>query len=144
MTVKEVKQWLWQVRGIDREIETLTKTYRIEYARVTSVNAALDGVSVSGTKDPHKFDRLAELGDTIRQRTKDLTDAKNLAIKRINMLEDQRYHDVLMHYYVNCMTLEQIAVEMHYSFSQVKRLKFEAIQAMKTLLTETKDENALE
>lgn len=128
MTTKEVKQWLWRARGIDREIESLRKTIENEYDRITSITAQLSGISVSGTKDPHKFDSLVELEDTINQRVRELEAVKVEILNKINALDDSRYRQVLKLYYVDCMTLEQIAVEMHYSFPHVSRMKYEAIK----------------
>ena len=134
MTTKEVKQWLWRARGIDREIESLKKTVGNEYDRITSITAKLSGISVSGTKDPHKFDSLVELEDTINRRIRELEAVKVEILNKINTLDDGRYRQVLKLYYVDCMTLEQIAVEMHYSFPHIKRLRFEAMNAIKMIL----------
>lgn len=131
MTTKEAKQWLWRARGIDREIESLMKTREKEYARLTSITSQLSGMTVSGTKDPHKYDNLAELDDTITRRISELEKTKAEILKEINRLDDQRYRLILKYYYVDCMTLEQIAVEMNYSFSHVNRIKYEAIKSIR-------------
>lgn len=134
MTTKEVKQWLWRARGIDREITSLMKTVEKEYSRVTSIISQLDATTVSGTKDPHKFDSLVELEGSVRQRLKELEAVKKEILDRINMLDDSRYRQVLKLYYVDGMSLEQTAVEMRYSFPHIKRLRFEAINAIKMIL----------
>lgn len=131
MTTKEAKQWLWRARGIDREIESLIKTREKEYARLTSITSQLSGMTVSGTKDPHKYDNLAELDDTITRRISELKKTKAEILEEINRLDDQRYRLILKYYYVDCMTLEQIAVEMNYSFSHVNRIKYEAIKSIR-------------
>ena len=131
MTTKEAKQWLWRARGIDREIESLMKTREKEYARLTSITSQLSGMTVSGTKDPHKYDNLAELEDTITRRISELEKTKAEILEEINRLDDQRYRLILKYYYVDCMTLEQIAVEMNYSFSHVNRIKYEAIKSIR-------------
>lgn len=131
MTTKEAKQWLWRARGIDREIESLMKTREKEYARLTSITSQLSGMTVSGTKDPHKYDNLAELEDTITRRISELKKTKAEILEEINRLDDQRYRLILKYYYVDCMTLEQIAVEMNYSFSHVNRIKYEAIKSIR-------------
>ncbi len=131
MTTREVKQWLWRARGIDREIESLMKTREKEYARLTSITSQLSGMTVSGTKDPHKYDNLAELDDTITRRISELEKTKAEILEEINRLDDQRYRLILKYYYVDCMTLEQIAVKMNYSFSHVNRIKYEAIKSIR-------------
>lgn len=134
MTTKEVKQWLWRARGIDREIKGLMITRQNEYERVTSIASQLTGMTVSGTKDPHKYDNLAELNDTIDRLSAELTAIKDEILQGIYRLEDSRYREVLKLYYVDCMTLEQIAVKMNYSFPHIKRLKFEAMSKIKMIL----------
>lgn len=131
MTAKDVKQWLWRARGIDAEIKSLMKTRAAEFDRVTAVTAQLGGSTVSGTKDPHKFDHLSELDDTILRRINELEGVKAEVLTKINLLEDIRYRKVLKMYYVDCMTLEQIAVEMRYSFQHVAKLKYDAINILK-------------
>ena len=133
MTTKEVKQWLWRARGIDKEIASLLKTRDEEYSRLTSITEQLTGMTVSGTKDPHKFDRLAELDDLIMRRVSDLEQAKTEMLEAIACLEDVRFREVIKSYYVDCKTLEQIAVDMNYSFSHVNRMKYNAIKAMRPI-----------
>lgn len=134
MTTKEVKQWLWRARGIDREISSLLKTRENEYNRLTSITAQLTGMTVSGTKDPHKYDRLSELDDAITRQITELKKTKGEILDAINKLNDQRFRAVLRYYYVDCMTLEQIAVEMSYSFPHIKRLRRDAIESIKMIL----------
>lgn len=131
MTTKEAKQWLWRARGIDRKLRALQEARDAEYERTVSIVSQLDGTTVSGTKDPHKYDRLAEFDDTIDHLSAELTETKKQLIEAIYRLEDPRYVDVLMCYYVKSMSLEQTAVEMHYTFKHIQRLKYEAIEAFK-------------
>jgi DNA-directed RNA polymerase specialized sigma subunit len=134
MTTKEVKQWLWRARWIDKELASLQETRDREYERITSITAQLSGMTVSGTKDPHKFDRFAELENTIELRKSELIAAKNEVLYAIGLLEDPRYREVLKRYYVDCQSLEEIAIKTNYSFPHVKRLKYQAINAIKMVL----------
>lgn len=131
MTTKEAKQWLWRARGIDRKLRALQEARDAEYERTVSIVSQLSGTTVSGTKDPHKYDRLAEFDDTIRRLSDELRAAKQQLINVIYRLEDHRYAEVLTCYYVNCMTLEETAVKIGYSFQHVKRLRYQAIEAIK-------------
>ena len=67
MTTKEAKQWLWRARGIDRKLAALQDARDEEYNRAVSIVSQLSGMTVSGSKDPHKYDHLAELDDTIKR-----------------------------------------------------------------------------
>lgn len=134
MTTREVKQWLWRARGIDKEIASLQKYREKEYERLTSITAQLSGMTVSSTKDPHKYDSLSELNDAIDRSIKELEKIKSEILDAINRLEDQRYRSILRSYYVYGMNLEKIAVEMNYSFPHIKRLRREAIESLKMIL----------
>ena len=129
--MKNTKEWLWRARNIDREIRSLLQTYEAERDRVTSITAKLGGDSVSGSKDPHKFDRLVELNDQINRRVDELTKIKGEILAALFLLDDYRYREVLKDYYVDMKTLEQIAVSMSYSYQHVKRLRAQAIATLK-------------
>ena len=134
MTTKEVKQWLWRARWIDKEIASLLKTRENEYSRLTSITAQLTGMTVSSTKDPHKYDRLSELDDAITRNINELNRTKAEILDAISRLDDQRYRFVLKYYYIDGMNLEKIAVEMNYSFPHIKRIRREAIESIKMIL----------
>ena len=131
MTTKEVKQWLWRARGIDNEIRALQEIRDHEFERVTAISAKLTGMPATVSKDPHKYDRLAELNDQIEQLSEKLTATKKEILARIYRLEDSRHRTVMVLYYVDCLSIEQISAKMHYSINNVFKLKRAAISAMK-------------
>lgn len=115
------KQWLGRARGINREIDALLNAKaeaRDQLLRITQ-NYSSDGAQ--STKDPHKFDRLAELENLIDQKVDELFSVKQEVTEAINKLQDGRQRTVLLSYYVRCKTQEEIAVEIHYSYRNVKR-----------------------
>ena len=126
-----IRQWLWRGRNIDREIRSLQDTQRKVHDGLTSITARLNGDTVSSTKDPHRFDKAAEIDNMIEQRVKELLEIKAEILAAIMKLNDYRYRMVLKDYYVDMMTLEQIAVNMHYSYQHIKRLRAQAIDALK-------------
>ena len=117
----DARKWLGRARGINREIETLLNTKkeaRDQLLRITQ-NYSKDGAQ--STKDPHKYDRLAELDSLIDQKVDELLEVKAEITKAINTVQDGRQRCVLLSYYVRCMTLEEIAAENHYSYRQTLR-----------------------
>ena len=115
------RYWLGRARGINREIETLLNTKqeaRDQLLRITQ-NYSKDGAQ--STKNPHKYDRLVELDNLIDQKVDELLTVKAEITAAINSLEDGRQRCVLLSYYVRCKTLEETAVEMHYSYRAVKK-----------------------
>ncbi len=117
----ETRYWLGRARGINREIETLLdakKEARDQLLRITQ-NYSSDGAQ--NTKNPHKFDRLAELDSIIDQKVDELIAAKAEITAAINRVPDGRHRRVLLSYYIRCKSLEEISVEMNYSYRAIKK-----------------------
>lgn len=130
------RQWLSQLRPIEGEIEALLEARRQEYERLTNVTQNISGDSVSGTKNPHKFDRLAELDDTIDELYCKKVGEKNKIIKAISCVQNTRQRIVLFRRYVLGETFEQIAVAIHYSYKQTCRIHGRALLAITEAMNE--------
>ena len=128
------KKWLGRARFIDREIELLLRTKAETYQRVLSITQNYDADGVQTTKDPHKFDRLAEIEDLIDQKVDELTEVKKEIITTILRLEDRKQKMVLLSYYVRMKTFEQIAVEMNYSFRQITNIRRHGIAEIQRVI----------
>lgn len=126
--------WLSRARGIDREIDALLKTRQETFDRCISITAQLGGDSVSGTKDPHKFDSLVEIDLLITRRIDELIDIKQEVIKVISKLDNPRHRVVLHKRYVDFMTWEAIACEMGYTFQHIHRLHGDALLSIGKIL----------
>lgn len=130
------KQWLRRYINADHRIDSLLKERQDVYDRLTKITAALDSESVSSTKDPHKYDELADLDLFIRQRV-----AQSMAIRleittAIDELEDWRYRDILKYRYLNGFTWDQIANTINYSYMQVTRLHGSALKAIEQIINQ--------
>ncbi len=123
------KEWFSRGRRLDRHIESLQATRDKLRTDLTSMTARYDGDVVDGTKDPHKFDRLAEMDDMIDREIDRLYDIKQEIIAVTLRLKDSRYRDVLNKRYVDNKTWEQIAVEMNYTYRRITQLHGEALKA---------------
>ena len=125
-----VRQWLGRARGINREIDALIhakQEARDQLLRITQ-NYESDGAQSS--KDPHKYDRLAEFENMIDQKAIELLAVRQEITEVIGLLQDGRQRTVLLDYYVRCISLEQTAYEMHYSYANVKKIRAKAIAAI--------------
>lgn len=131
------RQWLGRARGIDKEINMLLRTKRETRDRLLKITQSYVKDSVSGSKDPHKFDRLIEIEDLIDQKIDEQLEAKKEIAEAVMQIEDRRHRQVLLGYYVRCTTLERIAVEMDYSYKQVKRFHRDGIAEIEKKLQET-------
>ena len=121
------KEWLKRGWKLDREINALLRTKEETRERLMSITAGYAGEPVQGTRDPHRYDRLAELDDKIDQRIDQLVAIKQEILDAINQVPDERYRTLLIERYVNCKTWEQIAVDMNYSFRWTMRVHGQAL-----------------
>ena len=121
------KQWMKRARRTDEEIERLEEARERLEARLTSVTQSYEGDGVQSTKDPHKFDRIAEIDSMISERKDELKSIVDEILAMINSLPDQLQRIVLISYYINCKTWEQTAVDIGYSYMQVTRINGQAL-----------------
>lgn len=128
------KQWLNRGRRIDQEISKLMETKALIEARLTSITQSYDSDGAQSTKDPHKFDQLAEINNQIEIRTRDLIMVKAEIIEMINQLYDRRQRLVLLSYYVDGKTWEQTAVDLNYSYMHIMRIHGYALVEIEKML----------
>lgn len=121
------QQWLDRARGIDKEINNLLRTRRETRDRLLKITQSYVKDTVSGSKDPHKFDRLVEIESMIDEEIDKQLEVKKEITEAVMKLEDRKQRQVLLSYFVRCVTLERIAVEMKYSYKQIKRIKRDGI-----------------
>lgn len=129
------KAWLKRGWQLDREINSLLRTKQETRDRLTSVTAGYDGESVQGTRDPHRYDRLAELDEKIDQRIDQLIQVKGEIADAIAQVQDTRYRTLLTERYLCFRTWEQIAVDMNYSWKHIHRIHGEALIELEEKMT---------
>ena len=124
------KAWLKRGWQLDREINSLLRTKEETRAWLMSVTASYSGEPVLGTRDPHRYDRLAELDEKIDQRIDQLVAVKKEIVDAIAQVEDSRYRTLLTERYMEFKTWEQIAVDMNYTWRRVMQLHGEALNSI--------------
>ena len=128
------KQWLGRARFIDQEIALLQKTKAETRDRLTKITQSYESDGAQVSKDPHKFDRLAEFESLIDDKVDELIRTKVEIMQVIFRLEDRRQKMVLISYYIRMKTFEQIAVERNYSFRQITNIKRRGIMEVQKLI----------
>lgn len=128
------KQYLLRVRHIDKEINSLLMTIAETRDRLTKVTQSFDGDGAQSTKDPHKFDRLAELESLCDDLIDEQLRLKEETLRTISQLQDRRHRLVLKEYYVDCKTWEQVAVDLNYSYMHTTRLHGYALREFQILM----------
>lgn len=125
-----VKEWLKKGRRLNIEIAELEK------AKENAFNLACGGSAVGGGEKVQtsrgnstegKFSAYAQYSADMDNRLKELYTYQRKMLKLINRVDDSTYRALLIAYYVNCETWEQIAEEHNYSVRQILRLHGEAL-----------------
>lgn len=122
------KQYLNRVRRIDKEIAALLRLVQKTRESLTSVTQSYDGDGAQSSKDPHKYDRLVELESLVDQKIDEQIQLKADILCTIMELDDRRQRLVLMEYYVEMKTFEEISVDIHYSWKQTHRIHAAALR----------------
>ena len=101
-------------------LETVTQNY--------------DSDGAQSTKNPHKYDRLVELESLVDAKIDEQISMKAEILNTIMQLEDRRQRLVLMEYYIEMKTFEQVAVDIHYSWRQIMNIHGHALKAVEQLI----------
>lgn len=114
--MSEVKQFLRQVRNIDRRIEREEEQLKrlrekVEAGRMSAVTGMPRGGSSDWTDT---VDRLIALEQRLNARIREMCRVKADAIDMIDRVEDGRYRELLDCYYIKGMTWEQVAEALGY------------------------------
>ena len=136
MIVLTTKEWLMRGWKLNREIDKLIEAREAYRAMLTSVTANPSGDVVQSTKDPHKFDRLAEYDDALGA---DIAEYDHIMWEiqtTIHKVRDSRYRLLLLDRYTLFKTWEQIAVDECYNIRHVWRLHGEALKAAEPIVKE--------
>ena len=128
------KQYLNRVRRIDKEIEALLRLVQRTRESLEKVTQNYDSDGAQSTKNPHKYDRLVELEALVDQKVEEQIQMKAETLCTIMQLDDRRQRIVLMEYYVEMKTWEQVAVDMNYSYMHITRLHGYALKGVQKIL----------
>ena len=121
------KQYLSRIRLLDIKINNKMqelKELRQKVDGLSSVTLVADRVQTS-----HEHDRISkdigeilELEARIVRQMKELEKEKHRVINEIESLENRLYIQILFKKYIEYKSLEQIAVELSYSYDRVRHL----------------------
>lgn len=132
--INEARSWLFRARNAQREIDQLERTARNAREKLTQITQTTDGVSVKASKDPHKFDGLAALTAEIEAQVNRLFEIQSETLEVIGRIPDGRLRTVLRLRYVDCETVEQTAVDAHYSYKHTRRLLARGLEQVAIIL----------
>ena len=125
------------MRRIDKEIEALLRLVQRTRESLETVTQNYDSDGAQSTKNPHKYDRLVELESLVDEKIDQQIALKAEILNTIMQLEDRRQRLVLMEYYIEMKTFEQVAVDIHYSWRQIMNIHGHALKEVQRLLDKT-------
>ena len=108
------------VQSTRESLESITQNYNTDGAQVT--------------KDTHKFDRLIELEALVDSKVDEQIELKAEILRTIMQLDDRRQRLVLMEYYIEMKTWEQVAVDLNYSYMHITRLHGYALKEVQKII----------
>ena len=123
---KQVRAYLWRVRDAERELKLFEQEYEQAKSDILHLKAIqYDADKVSGGKIGDLSDAIAALegyAERVNAQWDKLVALRNEAGTLIEQIADGRYREVLKRRYLRGQTLERIAVDLGYSYRQVKRI----------------------
>lgn len=123
---KQVRAYLWRVRDAERELKLFEQEYEQAKSDILHLKAIqYDADKVSGGKIGDLSDAIAALegyAERVNAQWGKLVALRNEAGTLIEQIADGRYREVLKRRYLRGQTLERIAVDLGYSYRQVKRI----------------------
>ena len=123
-------KFLIRVRDIQSEIDALRLAKERAEADAMRTVASLTGMPSSPSKDPHKFDNIADLAKQIDDLIDDKYQTMSDVLAVIRSIEVRRYRVMLIEYFINGRTWEAAAEQVGISDRHLRRIKAEAYAAV--------------
>lgn len=112
--------WLYELKNIRKELKGVnytsqkvktSKSHRADFEKTILI--------------------IMDMEQNINDSIDKFVDQKNEIIKQIQSLDNHKYVQVLYKKYVEYKRLEEIAIEMHYSYQYIKEIHKKALQEFK-------------
>ncbi len=135
--IKQVRAYLWRVRDAERELKLLGQEYEQAKADILHLKAIqYDADKVSGGKIGDLSDAIAALegyAERVNAKWDELIALRTEAEELIGKITDGRCREVLTRRYLHGQTLERIAIDLGYSYRQIKRIHGGALYRFKKM-----------
>jgi DNA-directed RNA polymerase specialized sigma subunit len=137
---RDAKTYLQKIRLYDVQIYNKLEELARLRAMSTKVTSTLSGDVVSGSRSQDKLGntvaKIMALEADVDRRVDALCDLKQTAMEIIDRLQNPNHIEVLHKRYFQYKSLEQISVDMGYSYRNVCYIHGKALQAMTALMNE--------
>ncbi len=134
MEKKTPKEYLRQLRTAEIKIEQKEEELERLKSSLESISAGTDSERVQTTPRDRLSEEvpiIADLKEEIKSDIKALLILKNKIINEIQSMDNPVYINILYKRYVQYKSLEEISVEMSYSYHWIKHLHGIALQEFK-------------
>ena len=128
------KEWLNRGRYLDREIDQLLEDQQNALNLACGTAVSYGGEKVQTSKKnvtERRFIAYADYSAKIDNRIDELYAIKTEIKAAINKLDDPLLRALLIAYYINMKTFDQVANELHYSIRHINRLHNYALKETK-------------
>ena len=138
---KKAKNYLQKIRLYDVQINSKLEEIAKLRAMTTKITPTLSGDVVSGTRSQDKLGdavaRIVDLEAEIDRRIDALCDLKREAMQLLDKLQNPNHYEILDKRYFQFKSLEQISVDMGYTYRNVCYIHGKALQALTAIMNET-------
>lgn len=131
------KDYLNSVRMLNTAIKVKeSELYQLKLNIASlSPQTTVERVKSSSSGDIMKtVDKIVDMQAEINAEIDRLVDLKKEVRLKVNQLTDSRYVDILIDYYINCKTWEEVANDLKYNLRWVYRLHDRALQSFSKLM----------
>lgn len=106
--------WLSKARNIQLEISELSQAKYNAWELATKTTTELSGMPGSVSKNPHKFEKFAELDGNLALLLDSKADALNELFRAINVVDDGKLRVLLISRYINCKQWDDVCLALGY------------------------------
>lgn len=134
MEKKTPKEYLRQLRTAEIKIEQKEEELERLKASLESISTGTDSERVQTTPRDRLSEEITRIVDLEKEINSDLGAMlmlRNKIINEIQSMDNPVYIDILYKRYVQYKSLEEIAVEMSYSYTRLRHLHGRALQGFK-------------
>ena len=133
--LSNVSEWLLRARNIDKEIAELAVSRREAFELATNATSCISADKVQNSTANTNENKLINLTDydlILSQKQEELRKTKAEIVNAIYSVNNSLYRTILLAYYINGKTWEQIAAELGYDTRWIYRLREKALKAIES------------
>lgn len=124
------KEYLLKIRDLKEIVDTYDEEYQTLMARLTSVTYRQKEMNIMQSKEDRfaeNVDKMSQMKIMLTEKLREFAELRIEAEGYVRQIEDFRLQTVLIKYFFQHKTLEQIAVDMDLSYRWVCELKDTAV-----------------